>query len=214
MLYWTEETLYWIAKPTIHLEIHDGRRRLHNETHAALESDIENLYFWHGVLVPAFVITNPGWITVKDILQEENAEVRRVMFERMGTERFATEAEMVIVHEDTLESNFPIIPETEEMGSGKRMVISYRKGKEIARLLRCDALKDFEDRPLMFVEVTCPSTGRVYHVRVKHDAKRAYEAVASTFGMTEKEYRTGGFNRQGDVCLLPLGKQKFKQSHS
>lgn len=39
---------------------------------------VENLYFWHGVLVPAFVVVKPEWITVQHIETESNAEVRRV----------------------------------------------------------------------------------------------------------------------------------------
>jgi hypothetical protein len=82
-LYWTDDTLFWVAKPTVHREeMAGGGKRLHNDRYAALESDIENLYFWHGVLVPAFVVVRPDWITLKDIDAETNAEVRRVMIER------------------------------------------------------------------------------------------------------------------------------------
>jgi hypothetical protein len=173
------------------------------------------LYSIHGVRVPKWIIHHPEKITAKHVIEEENAEVKRVMYERMGTERFASEAQMTVIHEDTMESNFPVIPETEEMEPGKRMVISYRKGTEVARLLRCDAIKDFDDRPLKFAQVTCPSTGRVYHIRVKHDAKRAYEAIASTFGMSEDEYKKGRYVRQGDVAIIPLdGDAGFEQSHS
>ena len=80
LLYWTDDTLFWVAKPAIHRE--PGTQRLHHDTHAALESDIVNLYFWHGVMVPAFVILKPDLITIARIDQETNAEVRRVMIER------------------------------------------------------------------------------------------------------------------------------------
>ena len=82
LLYWTDDTLYWIAKPTVHRDQSSEVRRLHNDKYAAVESDIVNLYFWHGVLVPAFVVVRPDWITLKHIDAEENAEVRRVMIER------------------------------------------------------------------------------------------------------------------------------------
>ena len=81
-LYWTDDTLFWTAKPTVHRDPTPGTRQLHNENYAALESDVENLYFWHGVLVPAFVVVRPDWITVTHIDSETNAEVRRVMIER------------------------------------------------------------------------------------------------------------------------------------
>lgn len=88
ILYWTEDTLFWVAKPTVHTEKTERGRRLHKERSAAVESDIENLYFWHGVLVPAFVVVSPDWITERDIDTEPNAEVRRVMLERYGLDRY------------------------------------------------------------------------------------------------------------------------------
>ena len=64
-----------------------------------LESDVENLYFWHGVLVPAFVVVRPDWITLDHIKSECNAEVRRVMIERYGYERYCRDAGMKLVDE-------------------------------------------------------------------------------------------------------------------
>ncbi len=82
LLYWTDDTLYWVAKPTVRWEPGTRRLRLHHDTHAALESDVVNLYFWHGVKVPRFVIIRPDLITISRIDQETNAEVRRAMIER------------------------------------------------------------------------------------------------------------------------------------
>jgi hypothetical protein len=67
-------------------------RRLHNADGPAVDSDIEPLYFWHGILVPSFVILRPDLITVAHIHAEDNAEVRRVMLERMGFERYVEES--------------------------------------------------------------------------------------------------------------------------
>lgn len=100
MLHWTEDTLYWVAKPKVHVEKIATGRRLHNATYAALESDVENLYFWHGVLVPAFVVVKPGWITMKHIKEEENAEVRRVMIERYGEDKYIADSGMKPVASD------------------------------------------------------------------------------------------------------------------
>ena len=71
-----------------------------------------------------------------------------------------------------------------------RGVTSYRKGKEIAELLESEEFKDFDGRPLKFVRVSDPSTGEKYVLRVWPQNKRAYEAVAMTFGMTEDDYRS------------------------
>lgn len=98
MLHWTDDTLYWVAKPTVHVErTTQGARRLHNEAYAALESDVENIYFWHGVLVPAFVVVRPDWITLKHIEGETNAEVRRIMIERYGYERYLRESDAKLI---------------------------------------------------------------------------------------------------------------------
>ena len=88
LLHWTEDVLYWVAKPTVHMEQVNNGRQLHNDRGPALESDVENLYFWHGVYVPAFVVTQPDWITVTHIQGERNVAVRRVMMERYGQARF------------------------------------------------------------------------------------------------------------------------------
>jgi hypothetical protein len=99
MVHWTDDTLYWVAKPTVHVERVNGGRRMHNESYAALESDVENIYFWHGVMVPAFVVVRPDWITVKHIETENNAEVRRVMIQRYGTARYLKDSNAELVHE-------------------------------------------------------------------------------------------------------------------
>jgi len=213
-LYWTDETLYWISKPTLHFELADGARRLHHDTCAALESDVENLYFWHGVLVPAFVVTRPDWITVEHIRSEDNAEVRRVMVERMGWEKFCSDAKMRLIHVDELHSRFPDIPVSESVDAGQRLVTSYRDGVERAELLEAAELRDFEDRPLRFVRLTDPSTGRQYTLRVRHDHARCYEAVGWTFGLSETDYKRGRFLRQGDVFLRPLSGGPLAQAHS
>jgi hypothetical protein len=152
-------------------------------------SDAEDLYFWHGVLVPWFVVANPEQITMQHIRDEENAEVRRIMMERMGWEKFCTDAEMRVLHEDELISNFPAIPVSDLVDVGQRLVTTYREGKETAQLLEAEGLRDFEDRPLRFVRLTDPSTGRQYTIRVLHNHQRCYEAIGWTFGLTEKQYR-------------------------
>ena len=189
-------------------------RRLHNDSYAALESDVENLYFINGVLVPAFVVVKPDWITIKHIRKEENAEVRRVMIERMGWDRFCEQANMKLIHSDELQSNFPSIPVSDMINAGARLVTTYRAGTETADLLEAGDLKDYEDRPLRFVRLTDPSTGRQYILRVKHDHTRCYEAVGWTFGLTECEYKKGKYLRQGDVFLNPLSGGPDTQTHS
>jgi len=104
LLFWTEETLYWIAKPTVHIERTPNGRRLHCEDGPALESDVEDLYFWHGMMIPGYIIDNPEQITVKRVDDETNAEIRRVMLERfpggLGAYLTAAGAKVVDVGSD------------------------------------------------------------------------------------------------------------------
>ena len=164
------------------------------------------LAHWHGVRVPLHVIMAPETITAEQITQEQNQEVRRVMIERMGWERFCTVCQMRVLHEDTLEAQFPTVPVSDLVEPGQRFVYDYRGGVEKAELLEAEGIKDFEDRPLRFVRLTDPSTGRQYTLRVPHDMERCYQAVGWTFQMTEEEYKTKFFVRHGDVMVRSLDK--------
>jgi len=147
------------------------------------------IYFWHGVKVSRQIIMAPETLTIDQVRKEENAEVRRVMIERMGWERFCNMAELKVIHRDTLTANFPALPVSETVHADMRAITSYRQGTEVAELLESSEFKDFDDRPLKFVRVTDPSTGENYVLRVWPQNERAYEAIAQTFGMTETEYR-------------------------
>jgi hypothetical protein len=162
MLYWTGKTLYWIPKPKIHLEYPSpNNRRLHNAEYAAVESDVENLYFWHGVMVPAFVVVRPDWITLKHIETEANAEVRRVMIDRFGKDRFIMESGAQLVHED-------------DFGKLYRKELAGDEALVMVKVVNSTPEPDgsFKD----------------YWIRVPPFIKRAREGVAWTFGKEEMAY--------------------------
>jgi hypothetical protein len=121
---------------------------------------------------------------------------------------------MTLIHKDELHTNFSVLPVSELVEPGQRMVTEYRTGVETAELLEANGLRDFEDRPLRFVRVTDPSTGRHYVIRVAHDCKRVYEGVGRSFGMSEQEYKNSLYIRQGDVGLMPLDATLSRQQHS
>ena len=76
----------------------DERNRLHREDGPALQySDLFALWRWHGVTVPRDVIESPQGITVQRIKTEPNAEVRRIMVERYGHERYLRESNAELV---------------------------------------------------------------------------------------------------------------------
>lgn len=151
ILHWTDDTVYWVAKPTVHL---DAARRPHHERHAALESDVEDLYFWHGVLVPAFVVMHPDSITLQHIDEERNAEVRRVMIQRYGQPRYLQDSGAVLVHQD-----------------------------EFGKLWRKERPDDSPIEMVEVINSTPEPDGTAKHywLRVQPGAKTAHEAVASTW---------------------------------
>jgi hypothetical protein len=188
---------------------------MHSESGMAIRyGDGWGIYSWHGTRVPEFVIERPSEITAKHVREEQNAEVRRVMIERMGWERFCSECEMRTIHSDTLSASFPTVPVSDLVADGQRFVYDYRSGVETVELLEAVGLLDFEDRPLKFVRLTDPSTGRTYIIRVAHDTIRAYQGVAASFGMTEDDYKHKHFHRHGDVLIRPIEKIDGLSIHS
>lgn len=110
---------------------------------------------WAGVLVPPKVVLYPEQLTVDEILDEANAEVRRVMIQVYGSERFYKEATTVI-DEDT------------DAGGARK-------------LLRVPTTTD-TDAFALHVSVNCPSTGRNYLLRVPPHVRTCREGIAWTAG--------------------------------
>lgn len=125
---------------------------------ASLPEDYKDVGFrWHRVSVPSHVIREPEKLTTDQILNETNAEVRRVMMERFGYERLFDE------------TNAEVLDRDRDRG-GER------------RLLRI-ALEGDED--LVCVYVACPSTGHKFVLRVPPDMKTCHQAVAWTAGFDD-----------------------------
>ena len=86
----------------------DERGRLHcSDGPAVAYRDGYGLWAVHGVRVPQEVIEVPETLTAGRILDEPNAEVRRVMIERHGQEKFLRAAGAQVVDEDTDGLGFP-----------------------------------------------------------------------------------------------------------
>jgi len=176
LIYWADDTLYWVAKPTVHREL--GTQRLHHDTRAALESDIVNLYFWHGVMVPAFVILKPDLITIAHIDRETNAEVRRVMIERYR-------------HGEEIHGAAAFIRDA----GGERLDHDERYGTLWRRnfFRRVNDERRQDDEPIVMIEVvnrTREPDGsfKRYWLRVPPTMRTAREAVAWTFNMPAEQY--------------------------
>jgi hypothetical protein len=132
---------YVSDRPTrLQVELVDGVNRLHSEDGPSIEwSDGYALWHLHGVAVPCHVVLKPESITIAEINAEKNAEVRRIMIERMGWTRYLSEAGARII-----ETRRDDIQATTE---------SLMETTDGARVLVC----------------ACPSTARVYAMRVPRE---------------------------------------------
>src|SRR5574341_1038533 len=139
----------------------DGQGRLHHETGPAiLCRDGWPVYAWHGVRVSADVIEHPETITPEAIQAEANAEVRRVMIERMGWERWLVASGAQPVHRD----RFGDLYQTELNGARIGVAIVTNSTPE-------------------------PSGERKrYALLVPPEHETAHGAIASTFGLTAAQY--------------------------
>lgn len=154
------EKICWISERHNSLFL-DESGRLNNLSGPALSyPDGFSIYAVHGVRVPAAVIEQP--ITLAQIDAETNAEVRRVMIERYGQDRYIQDSGAKLIHSD---------------GYGDL----YRK-----------EVRDDEPIVMVRVVNSTPEPdGRCkdYWLRVPPHIETAEAAVAWTFGLEPPEYR-------------------------
>jgi len=112
---------------------------------------------WRGVRVDERVAFHPEQLTAREALAEKNAELRRVMIERIGYRRFAGEAAAKILDEDK-----------DSGGTHQLLSINLQ-----------------EDEPLVGLSCNCPSTGRQYFIRVPPTMKTCHEAAAWMAGFDD-----------------------------
>jgi hypothetical protein len=158
VLFW--DWAFISAKPEC---IHrDERGRLHCESGAAVRyPDGFSVFAIHGVRVPEKVVVSPKSITIPEIESERNAEVRRLMIERYGPERYLMDSGAEEIHRD----DFGIL---------------YRK-----------EIPFDEPLVMMMVVNSTPEPDgsfKDYFLRVPPTMARARQAVAWTFGKEENDY--------------------------
>ena len=132
-VYWTDDTLYWVAKPTVRL---DDQRRLHCETAPAVVSDAEDLCFWEGTLIPSQWITDRGSLDAATALTWPNMEQRRIACSHIvGWSKILRDLNANVIDADAdpmigtlLEAQLPDLDETSRFcrvlcGTGREFVI-------------------------------------------------------------------------------------------
>ncbi|WP_432828319.1 DUF6745 domain-containing protein [Dactylosporangium sp. CA-092794] len=141
----------------------DNLGRLHAADAPALHyRDGYALHAWRGMPIPSDLVDRLAHLTYPQIAAERNAELRRVMVEHFGYDRYLREAGAQKVSED-------------ESGVLWRL-----------------AFADDEPLTMVEVVNSTPEpdgTSRVYWLRVPPQTRTAREGVAWTFGLTEEEYR-------------------------
>jgi len=140
----------------------DQQGRLHAEHRPAVAwADGTALYAIHGVRVPRETIETPQTITVDQIHDEGNVEVRRVLLDRYGYARFLRDAGAERVHAD-----------------------------DCGVLWRCPVPGE-EPLVMVEVHDATPApdgTRRAYWLRVPPEMHTARQAVAWTFDLDEHDY--------------------------
>jgi hypothetical protein len=137
------------------------RFQLHNTDGPALTyADGFAHYAWNGIIVPEKVIKEKDSISVEQIEKETNVEVRRVMLEIYGEQRFLDDSGIVPIQED-------------ETG------ILYRKEFPNDEALVMVKVVNKSPEP--------DGTFKHYYLRVPPHIKTAQEAVAWTFEFEEPE---------------------------
>ncbi|MFF5079208.1 DUF6745 domain-containing protein [Actinoplanes sp. NPDC000266] len=156
----TERFAVLTERPT--LLTRDNVGRLHRGEGPAMEfPDGYGLWAWRGMPIPPELVAELPTLTVARIQKEENAELRRVMLEHFGYERYLREAG------------------AHNLGSD-----------ETGTLWRLDLTGD-EPLVMVEVVNSTPEpdgTSRVYWLRVPPQTSTAREGVAWTFGLTAAEY--------------------------
>jgi hypothetical protein len=143
------------------------RGRLHNVGGPAIAySDGFAVYSVNGVRVPELVVDRPDDITVAMVRGESNIEVRRVMIEQMGADKYLCESDAVLVHE-----------EVDDLGHAQK-------------LWRCVVPGD-EDLVMVEVVNSTPELDgsfKTYFLRVPPSTRRVREGLAWMAQVSEDDY--------------------------
>lgn len=139
------------------------RNRLHSDRGPAISwPDGESLWFWNGVEVPRRLVEEPQRITTQDVLQESNIEIRRVLLERYGAQRFLIDVGARPVHSDDFGTLYKV-----EFENDEPLVM--------VKVLNSTPEPD--------------GARKEYFLRVPPTMVTAREAVAWTFGLLPEDYR-------------------------
>ena len=184
-VWWHENVLAISDKPTVINR--DDQGRLHCDDGPAIAyRDGWALHAIHGVIVPADIIQQPESITVARIEQESNAEIRRVMVERYGADRFLFDSGAKLIARDSVGLLYRKDLADDEPLVMVRVLNSTPEPDGV--MSRDEAIAAFGDAAQAAINSPEGSRFKAYTIRVPPDMKTAHEAVAWTFGLTAETY--------------------------
>ncbi|MEW1697538.1 MULTISPECIES: DUF6745 domain-containing protein [unclassified Streptomyces] len=160
--WWPYENAVVLCERPVTLHRDEAGRLDRGDGPALAFADGFALHAWHGMSVPAAFLAGLADLTPERIREEENAELRRVMLEHYGYDRYLAASGARHQHRD---------------GTG--------------RLWRI-ALDDDEDVVMVEVVNSTPEpdgSHRTYWLRVPPTTRTAREGVAWTFGLHADAYR-------------------------
>ncbi|MEU5400141.1 DUF6745 domain-containing protein [Streptomyces sp. NPDC005963] len=155
-----EKAVVMCERPTV-LHRDEAGRLDSGEGPALAFPDGFSLYAWRGMPVPADFLDELSSIDATRIRTEENAELRRVMLEHYGYDRYLAESGAKPVHKD-----------------------------ESGILWRIELVDDEDVTMVEVVNSTAEPDGtfRTYWLRVPPTTRTAKAGVAWTFGLQEEQY--------------------------
>lgn len=139
----------------------DSAQRIHRDTGAAIIfADGTRINAWHGLAIPEDLANDPSRLTLQRIEKERNVEVRRVMIERYGFDRFLKDSNACKMSKDSCGT----------------LYLAFVSGLPIAFV----KVRNSTPEP--------DGSIKNYFLEVPPQVRTAREAVAWTFGMSADEY--------------------------
>ncbi len=160
--WWAHERVAVLTERPVLLE-RDNVGRMHRGEGPAMEfPDGYGLWAWRGMPIPSELAAELPVLTVERIRAEGNAEIRRVMLEHFGYERYLREAG------------------ARKMGSDETGTLWWLDLPGDEPLVMVEVINSTPEPD---------GTSRIYWLRVPPRTPTARAGVAWTFGLTEEEYR-------------------------
>lgn len=160
--WWPFENVAIVCERPTQLHLDDRGRLHHGDGPALAYQDGLALNRWHGVTIPAEFAQTLKNLTPETIRAERNAELRRIMLEHYGHDRYILDSGAEPIHQD-------------EAGKLWRIMLGNDEPITMVEVLNATAEPD--------------GTFRTYWLRVPPHTSTPKEGVAWTFGLTQEEYK-------------------------